>query len=257
MHLIIKAMEAYAPPELAEEWDNVGFLLGDDKKEAHRVLVALDITDQVVEEAISCKVDLIVSHHPLIFKPLDRIVATNGTGGRIIQLIRHNIAVYAAHTNLDKAKNGTNDTLFHILELNNHIPLGEAPGSLGCAGDLSSPMPLKELAEMAKERLKSSYVHFVGEAGRVISRVAVCGGAGAHPVFFKQAAKMGCQAFITGDVTYHNAQAALDMGICLIDATHDATENIVTQTVAKYLRECFPGLEVIVSEKSTQVIHAL
>ncbi|MBQ9518449.1 MAG: Nif3-like dinuclear metal center hexameric protein [Firmicutes bacterium] len=242
---VVNAVEKLAPPELAEHWDNVGLLIGDEKKPCKRVLFALDAIDAVIDEAIEEKADMIVTHHPIIFKGVSSVNTKTALGRRIIKLVKNDIAVYCAHTSLDIAAGGTNDILADTLKLKNKeglIPLEN--GFMGRTGSLDTPVSLREFTQNVIETLGMPSVNVTGDENTVIKKIGLCTGSGADRDFMLAAKKAGCDVYITGDVKYHDAQFADDIGICLIDATHFYTETIAMPIVCDLVKnetglDCF------------------
>lgn len=335
-------MESLAPPHLAESWDNVGFLLGNEDREIHRILVALEATDTVVEEAVEEGIDLIITHHPLFFSPIKSLTFSTPIGRKAQKLIQNNIGVYSAHTNLDIVLGGTNDILAKAIGLkkikglfpvstqplykfvvyvpkthlekvrialadagaghmenykncafvssgeglftpkegaNPHIgtqnelervsemkievlveqtkllqvenamkeahpyevpawdtfPLEnqKTVNALGRIGYLEEPVTLNTLAKKLAKLLKNNTLKMVGDKDKPIQKIALCTGAGMDLV--EQAHKHKCDVFITGDIKYHQAQDALEQGLCLIDAGHFPTEVFYVEFLVKKL----------------------
>lgn len=342
---VIKIIEERFPPSLAETWDNVGLQAGDPDVRIDKMLVALDPTEEVIQEAQSRGIGLILSHHPLIFKPLSTLREDRPAGCLMASLIRRGIALYAAHTNLDSGQNGVNDLLTRLMGLidpevlspsaeklfklvvfvpQTHLdPVREAvckngagwignysdctfslrgqgtflplqgsqpfigapgelarvdecrletivpshlltavlqaikeshpyeepaydiyplagpkgPWGLGRVGDLPQPVNLEEFAGRVKNVLQVSPVKIAGDPQMLISRVAVCGGAGASLI--AEAWKKGAQCLVTGDLKYHEARDAAAIGLSVIDAGHFATEHGVLGLLANDLRREF------------------
>ncbi len=249
-------MEEQAPKNLALEYDNVGLLVGDTEKEISKVLVALDLTEAVCDEAIALGASAVVTHHPIIFRAIKKITTEDTLGRRLIKLIKNDIAVYASHTNLDIASGGTNDVLFEKLELCNKKNLEKNELSLGRIGDCN-PISLEEFAQKTKKSLGLQAVAVSGDLSRTIKTVGICTGSGSDVKLFASAKSGGCDVFVTGDITYHDAQAALEMGLALIDATHYGTEVIVVETLKNYIQakanETGNNLEVVASGVNGQV----
>lgn len=359
---VIDIMEKISPPGLAEDWDNIGLQLGVPQAQVKRVLVTLDVDEGVVEEAREKGVQLIISHHPLIFRPIKNLRSDLPLGKVIAKLIKSNIAVYAAHTNLDSAKGGVNDILAGLLQLDHleilapsseekffklvvfvpkdhleqvrdavcragagwignyshctfaspgngtFLPLegtnpfigsqGEleivseyrletiVPGfllkkavtavleshpyeevaydvfpleitgkklGLGRIGNLNSPITLQQLVGKVKHVLGVDVIKAVGDMERSITRIAVCGGAGASLI--ERASSQGAQCLVTGDLKYHEARDAQALGIAVIDAGHYATENFIVGYVAgKLEEECAAGgLEIVIEESKVNI----
>ena len=340
---ICEVMEKLAPPKLAEEWDNVGLMLGSTDWPADKVMLALDLTEEVANQAYAQKADMIITHHPFFFSPVKKLVYNEGKNALVYELIRNKIAVYSAHTNLDSAKGGVNDVLADILGLRQtemlkpvfgdkyyklvvfvppthiddvlaalsragvghignyadcaYVMGGEGqfrplPGSnpflgqqgilektrekrieillkkselkaaivalleahpyeepaydiletvnerpefgLGRIGFLEKPFSMGEFVNAVKKALAIDHV-IVADAGKPVYKVAVCGGSGTD--FIGEAVKAGADTFVTGDVKYHVAQEALNAGLNLIDAGHQASEMPVLMKLQKELED--------------------
>ena len=238
--LIMNALERIAPRRLAEDWDNPGLLVGSCAQKVGRVLVALDVDDAVVAEAIERKADLIVAHHPAIFRGIKQLRTDLPLGKRLAALLTHNIAAAAAHTNLDAARGGVNDVLAGQLgleKLSAFVITHQEDGvteSIGRVGTLPAPMSIEDFARSVKEQLHVSHVRLAAAAPRPVRRVAVCGGAGAD--FIDDAVRRGADVYVTGDVKYHDAQRAIEQGMHIIDAGHFGTEAPVLPVLAEQLR---------------------
>ena len=242
---ICSIMAKLSPPETAQDYDNTGLLIGKRENIVNSVICALDITDAVIDEAVSLGVNMIISHHPLIFKKISKITDESRQGKSIIRIIENGIAVYAAHTDLDSAQGGTNDCLAEKLELNHVGPLVIEDGVkplLGRVGELTTPINLTNLAKFVALKLGLPAVKYVGDSEQLITRVGVCSGSGGSPAYFKRVLAAGCNCYITGDITYHNAQAAAEIGLCLIDATHFATEILVTEKLGSFIQASRQGI---------------
>lgn len=236
---IMDMLEALAPRRLAEDWDNPGLLAGSPCQEVRKVMTCLDVGIAAVESAIEQEVDMIVAHHPMIFKGV-RHLRTDLYDGRMFKLLlSHNIAVYAAHTNLDIAKGGVNDVLAGAVGLERLEPFvitdAEGKASLGRIGYLPEEKTLDEFADMVKEGLDIECLRLVRGNARKVRKVALCSGAGAE--FIARAAFKGADVYLTGDVKYHDAQRAVQQGISVIDAGHFGTEFPIVQALADYLRQ--------------------
>ncbi|NLM51488.1 MAG: Nif3-like dinuclear metal center hexameric protein [Firmicutes bacterium] len=362
VQMLTKILEKLAPKRLAEKWDNVGLQIGSYQDTVNKVLIALDLTEAVVEEAKKVGADFIITHHPFIFKPLQAIRTDLMPGKLVKEIILAGIGVYAAHTNLDLASGGVNDALAHCLGLKEKkvlrpyghealekivvfVPKGyedkvrqamtaagagwignysdctfQTPGigtflpregtdpflgekgklekaeeirletimpsairkrvvqamlkahpyeevaydiypllnegepyGLGRVGTLEKPLELAEFCQLVKDRLNISFVRVAGELKRPVQKVAICGGAGSELL---EAAKFaGADVLLTADVKYHEAQAAENAGIVIIDAGHDATERVIVPVLCNYVREELKNLgqqvEIIASTVET------
>lgn len=255
---IMGAMEKIAPKKLAEEWDNPGLLVGTPEREVSHVLVCLDVRESVVDEAIEKGCEMIVSHHPVIFRAMKKIRTDRPEGRLLAKLVSHGIAVFSAHTNLDSAAGGVNDELASRLSLENILPL--SPGedeSLGRIGELGEPMEADAFASFVKKRLSAPYVRLVRAGRHLIKKVGVCGGSAAELI--ERAAFLGCDAFVTGDVRYHEAERAANLRIHVVEAGHFYTEKIIVPVVVEKLRKIFvaKGLTVIEDDSSTDFFEVV
>ena len=250
---IAACLEGLAPSSAACPWDNVGLIVGDMGAEVKKILVALDASFAVAEEAVKFGVDLIVTHHPVIFGGLKEIVTTTGRGRTFYTLIQNGVSVYSAHTNLDAADGGTNDALFEALNLREKETLLIDGAALARAGVLIKDLPLSEFSEFVKKTLGTDIINFAGDPDKMVRKTAVAAGAASGRKYFVEAAKAGCDCYVTGDVSYHDAQDALDLGLGVIDAGHFATEAPVVGALCRYLervaRENGWALEVFPSEQ--------
>lgn len=231
----VEIIEGICPPSCAEEWDNCGFQVNTEFQEVGRVLVALEITGDVIDEAIENQADLIVTHHPLIFGKINCVDYNNITGNYIERLIKAGISVYSCHTSFDKVNGGNNDYLGEILELANIEPF-ENDNGFCRKGVTPFEVTFAEFIHKAAEALEVSEKYFkaVGDLTRTVYSVGWCTGAGAE--FIEEAADEGCDLYVTGDIKYHDAQMAKELGICVLDAGHYGTEKIFAENMADTLR---------------------
>ena len=250
---ILKFIEGIAPPYMAEGWDNCGLLCGRKDREVKKILVALDPFRTVIDEAIALKADLIVTHHPLIFR--DKLMAVNEdteAGRCVLELIEHGIAAINAHTNLDMAPGGVNEVLAKTLGLMN-MEIVDPVDNYGLLrkGEVSE-QPVENFLATVREKLGCKGLRYVS-SGKPVRVVAVGGGSCAD--FMPQALAAGCDTFVTADVKYNQFRTAYELGLNLIDAGHFHTENPVMPVVAEKLRANFPGVEVIFSENHEDVMN--
>ena len=240
----------WAPRELAESWDNVGLLVGDPEAAVERVLVALDITPQVAEEALERGCQLIVAHHPVMncaWHPVQTVRADDRQGRTLTALLRGGVAAICMHTNLDAAEGGVNDILAEKLGLTQPEMLTEE--KIGRIGTLKCEIPLVEFTHSVIELLGCNGLRYV-DAGRPVHRVAV--GGGACGCYIPQAIAAGCDTFVTSDLKYNDF---LDTeGLNLIDAGHFPTENVVCPALRDRLAEAFPAVDVLCSTSHSREI---
>ncbi|MDD5803575.1 Nif3-like dinuclear metal center hexameric protein [Blautia sp. HCP3S3_H10_1] len=237
-------LEAQFPAKVAEDWDNVGLLTGDDENQVNHVFLALDLTEEVLEEAIEAGADMIVTHHPMIFSGIKKINNHSFTGRKIISLVRHGISYYAMHTNYDIL--GMADLSARYLELTDTKVLsvtGEKEGEpigFGRVGNLPCEMTLKEYALLVKKNLKLSDVKVYGELGQMVKTAAVCTGSGKSMIQDVLAA--GADVYVTGDIDHHTGIDTVAQGLAIIDAGHYGTEYIFMEDMKKRLEKAFPEL---------------
>ena len=235
---VINIIEDFAPTDLAEEWDNSGWQINLGNKEANNVLVCLSLTSAILQQAINSNCDLIIAHHPLIFKEFKKIKYETVSQKLIVDCIKNNIQVYSAHTNLDCTEGGVNDTLCEKLGLinietkNKYIKIAKLPESLS----------LDAFILKLKISLNSPKIKLVNPNNiQNIEKIALCCGSGSE--FLNDLTDV--DAFITGDVKYHTALDVKDM--VLIDAGHFETEKIILQTLKNLLHTVAP--EILVAKE--------
>jgi len=217
------AMERIAPRALALSFDNLGLLIQPDHDEISRVLVALDCTTAVASEARELGADLVLTHHPLFFHPIQRLSYDDPATAAACMLLRHGIGLFAAHTNLDAAQGGVNDTLCDLFGVEGATPFNDGVGRVGA---LAEPETLGRLARRA-ERILNAGVRFVGDENALVRRVAVVGGGGGGDVL--PAAQAGADVLLTGEVKHSDALDALALRLGLIVAGHYETERVVLE----------------------------
>lgn len=249
---ITKEIEKIAPKCLMEDYDNVGLMVGDEHKEAKKVLLSLDCTNEVIKEAIKFKCDLIITHHPLIFKKPKNIIKGDLLGNKVIALIKEDITLYSCHTNLDSAKNGINETIVNMLGFNS-IQIIEPNKSgnykdvgIGRLVRLEKEILLCDIIKLVKEKLNIKDMRIV-EGCKKVKVLAIINGSG-QDLFYK-AKSLGADCIITGDTTYHFASDFKEMKISIIDAGHFSTEYLVFLKTLEFLKEKFKDVEFIASEK--------
>lgn len=242
-----------APEAGKEEWDNVGLLCGRRDREVTKVLVALDPTETVAQEAAVWGAELVLTHHPLMFSTKS-VSDDTATGRTLLTLAEHGIAAIAMHTNLDTAPGGVNDCLAQLLGLTQTVPLvpaAQVSGGLGRIGTVA-PMLMDAFVAFVRTQLRCPGLRYA-DAGQPVHRVAV--GGGACMDFLPQVVAAGCDTFVTGDVKYHQFQSAVNQGVNLIDAGHFETENPVCAWLCGQLGAQFPELAVRESEIHTDLIQ--
>ncbi len=238
---VLRWIDDYAPFRLAEKWDHCGLQVGDPASKVERVLVALDVSSRTLDEAIRLECQALVTHHPLIFRPMAAVREDEYPGALVAKAIRSRLSLIAAHTNLDIAREGTNDRLCGLMGLADTVPLGAGgslegegtPLGIGRVGSLPQAVRLAGLARSLELTLGGAKVRVVGSPERSIQRVAVCTGSGGS--LLDTALAAGVDAYVTGDIKYHEGQRAVEEGLALIDVGHFASEHIIIHPLAEYL----------------------
>lgn len=240
---LLGVLEALAPAALAEEWDNVGLLVGSDAAPATRVLVALDLRDGVLDDAERDGCDVVLTHHPPIFPTLTSVTDRTAAGRLVTRAIRGGIAVVSAHTNLDSARGGLNDVMCDLLSVGDTRPLvpasGDASVGLGRVGGFDGT--LDELTQRCRRAFGGAAVHgVVGDPAQRLSTVAVCTGSGGS--FIDAARASGADAYVTGDLKYHDADRA--EGMALVNVGHAEVEGVALDRWARTLALHSPGITI-------------
>ena len=253
---ILTSLEQQIPLGLAESWDNVGLLLGDAQAEARGIMTCLTLTSDVAEEAITKGANLIVTHHPILFKAVKRLTTETAEGRMLLSLIRAGVSVYSPHTAFDSAREGINQQLSVALGLSEIHPLRPKPlttdGS-GRLGQLVSPIRLDELLSKLKSICPAVRHTYVGDPQLTCQKIAVaCGAAGE---FLTDAAALGCQVFITGETRFHTCLEARSLGIGLILVGHYASERPAVENLATMLLAQWPNLSVWASQTESDPIQ--
>jgi len=244
---IIEAIEKIAPLELVPDWDNPGMQIDTGTKDVKKILVALEITTEIIKEAKEKEVELIVVHHPLLFNAIKKVDNNTVLGNQIIDLIKANISVYAAHMNFDLTDGGNIDYLVSKLNLKNIKKFDE--NHVGSFGELSETVSFDELCRYVKSSLDISTIKVTGNLSAIIKKVGICCGAGFSVETIEEAFRQGCDVFISGDVKHHEALYARERGICLIDAGHYGTEKFFVQNLTEKLNATIgKEVEIFASE---------
>ncbi len=239
---IIDFFNTWAPERTQQDYDNSGLLVGSPKQEIQGILTCLDVTNEVVDDALSRQANMIVAHHPIIFQKISRLNPDDAIGQLLYRLIRENLLIYTAHTNLDAAMNGVSYVLAETLGLSDLrilAPESDTHG-FGVIGTLATPESCELFKSRVSERLGSNGLRTSGESTS-IRTVAVCGGSGASLIGAAKAA--GADAYVTADIKYHDFFHGTD-GFLLVDAGHYETEFPVVDRMRDRLRAEFPELPV-------------
>ena len=255
---LLEILEGIAPVGLAEQWDNVGLMVGNPDQQVTGLLVALDPTEEVLAEAKELGVNTIITHHPLIFHPLKAIYTDQPLGRFLQNALSGEIAVIGCHTNLDQAPNGVNDVLAASLGMTESSPLAPAEAvahpamnedrravGLGRLGRLVEPLSGEAFIAKLGGVLDLPVLRVAGQVPKEINTIAVCGGSGSE--LAEQAFAQGAQVYVTGEVKHSTARWAEAVGFCVVDAGHYATENPVVESLANRLNDIFSARGVDIS----------
>lgn len=252
---VINKVEEFAPLAIKEDGDPTGFQIGDRNQEIHKIMTTLDVRPKVVEEAIDQNVDMILAHHPIMFRPARNLDLSSPQNKMYRDLLSHNIAVHAAHTNVDKAHGGMNDWLMEELRLSNvHYLDPDDDYSIGRMGELDKPMDVLDFAKKVRDTYHLPNLRYVkSELGQPVKKVAIIGGDAGK--FYPEVLKAGADTFITGDVYYHTAHDMMASGLNVIDPGHHV-EVIFIKKMAEMLNDWKNSyhwdLEIIQSKVNTE-----
>ena len=250
-NVIIESLERHSALSFAENWDNVGLLAGRRDKEVGKLCIALDATDDVIEEAVRKGADMLLTHHPLIFSSMKRVTTDDFIGRRIVKLLQNDISYYAMHTNFDVI--GMADAAADEIKLKERQVLEVtyedeiSKEGIGRYGKLPQVMTLEECGSFVKEVFGLESVKIYGEPGSAIECAAISPGSGKSMI--KAAAAAGAEVLITGDIEHHEGLDAVAQGLMIIDAGHYGIEKIFVPYMAEYIKREFPGLEVFAARE--------
>lgn len=244
---LIQILKKQADESYAYSWDNVGLLVGSLEKEIHKVYIALDASDEAVEEAAAIHADLILTHHPLIFQGMKRITHEDFIGRRVIAMIRADICYYAMHTNFDVM--GMAQLAAKKIHLIHQTPL-EVTGTvdtvtygIGRVGELEKELSVADCCALVKSAFELHHVKVFSCGEKMLQRAAICPGSGKS--YVSHAIKAGADVYITGDIDHHTGIDAAACGLTVIDAGHYGIEHIFIDYMAQYIKKYAPELEVI------------
>lgn len=242
---LYRFLDKKIPRDLSCEWDNDGLMCcPDPAREVKKVLLALDITEAIVNEAVEKGCDVILSHHPLVFRPVKALTPDRGVSRKLIRLVQNGISAMSFHTRLDALEDGVNDVLAAALGLQKVCAFGPEGEQMGRVGSLSAPVSLDAFAEQVKKTLGAPFVLVSGDGE--VSRVAVLGGEGDD--FIGAAEACGADVLVSGRLGYHPMTDAPEGGIALIEAGHYYTERPVLSVLAKMVKEADGGIETVIAE---------
>lgn len=249
---VVRVLRDLAPLELAETWDNVGLLIGDAERAASRVMTCLTLTSDVADEAVAGQADLVVSHHPVLFRPVQRLTNETPEGRTLLKLLQHGIAVFSPHTAFDSALEGINAQLaarLGLADVRPLRPLRETPAARedaraivggGRWGRLPAQLSLGEFLKHVKTALETQHLQYAGPQENRVESVAVACGSAAE--FLGDARRAGCDVLITGEARFHACLEARETGIGMVLAGHYATERPAVEWLAGHLQQAAPSI---------------
>ena len=246
--MIKRFFEEKYPLHLAYDWDNVGLQIGSLNKKVTGILITLDVTKEVIDEAISKECNLIIAHHPMIFKPLKHILSDTYKGAIIEKLIKSDISLYVSHTNYDLGHDGMNTVLANRLNLKNTevLEFVEEDQGIGKIGDLPKTMTLDEAITYIKTHLEMKHARLItSKPDKKVTKVAISGGSGASHMF--EAKRKAADLYITGDISYHQAHDMLQLGLSALDIGHYAEKHF-SKALALELKDY--GIDVAIYEST-------
>lgn len=247
---VLENLSELAPFEYAQSWDNAGLLVGDLSQEISRIYVAVDATEDIIDDAMIKGADMLLTHHPMIFSSLKKVREDDFIGRRIIKLVKNDIALVAMHTNFDIM--GMADAAADELSLKRSEVLqivfedDIAKEGFGRIGQLSGEMSLKELAELVKNVFKVPSVKVFGELDARVQRTAILPGSGKSGI--EDAIKGNADVYITGDIDHHDGIDALEKGLCIIDAGHYGIEKLFISYMKDYIERKLKGISVVTEQ---------
>lgn len=238
---IFSIMEEIAPPRYASDWDSIGLQTGDPFAEAKGIMIALDPSIDAVEEAAAKGLNLLITHHPLFFSEIKSIDLSKPIGKIVKAAIKLDVTIFSAHTNLDAARGGVSDMLADALGIKDLSPLQATKNAddelvgIGRIGTFTNRPSLADVVNSLKKQLGLDTVRVIGDMDKAIERVALCGGSGGSLI--DDASQMKADLYISGDISYHRARDAEDLGLAIIDIGHFSSEKCLIDGLAKKLKE--------------------
>lgn len=249
---VMKILETLSPPSFAEGWDNVGLLVGRKDKTVHKVMLALDATDDVIEQAVLLQIDMLITHHPLLFSGIKKVTEDDFIGRRLIKLIKNDICYYAMHTNFDvmgmadAAADAMKLVDCQVLEVTYEDEI--AKEGIGRIGRLQRAMSVEECAVLCKEVFDISSIRVYGDKDILVETVAIVPGSGKD--YIETAMMKEADVYITGDIGHHHGLDAMEQGLVIMDAGHYGIEKIFVPYMEEFFENQMPGLSVYKANES-------
>lgn len=266
---IIEILERYAPADLQESYDNTGIQVGDIEADVKGILISVDVTEDTIDEALDNDCNMIVAHHPLLFRGMKKVIGSDFVQRVVIKAIKHDVVIFAAHTNLDKCEGGVSWRMAEWLGLSNVSVLvpdtrsavvilgtdksnSQATVGLGCVGDFPNEMTEQEALLFVKKTFNVQCVRHSSLTGRMVKRIALCGGSGAE--FIEDAKKVGAELYITADLKYHDFFTA-ENKIVIADIGHFESEQVTKEIFYAEISKLFPKFAVRMSYRNQNAVH--
>ncbi|MGM9764348.1 MAG: Nif3-like dinuclear metal center hexameric protein [Candidatus Cryptobacteroides sp.] len=243
---ITDVLEAFAPLSIQEKWDNSGLCIGSENDEVHGVLLGLDCTPELVDEAVACGADMIVTHHPLIFGGIRKISGEDPVSEAVIKAVKAGVSIYAAHTTADKVLAGVSGAMAAKLGLTDVEILDNEDGEhgLGVVGNLPVPMSYETFVGKVKNAFGLKVLRSSAPLDGMVSRVALCGGSGSSLI--PRAEESGAQVYVTGDISYHHFFT--HGGFAIMDIGHYEGEICIVDILFSLLKKNFPNFAVCITK---------
>lgn len=253
---IINCITEIAPLQWQEDYDNAGLQVGDIAAETHKALIALDVTEGLVDEAVAKNCDLVISHHPLIFRGLKHLTPNTFIERAVMKAIKHDIAIVSMHTNLDNSYLGVSRILaerLRLKELSLLQPSSNEPERCGAGmvGEFDHPVTETEFLSRVADCVGSPCIRHSALTGKMVRKVALCGGSGSP--FIGDALRCGADAYLTADIKYHDFFAP--DGLLLVDAGHFETEQFTKELIKDLIHKKFPNFAAEIAETNTNAVH--
>ncbi|HHW89711.1 MAG TPA: Nif3-like dinuclear metal center hexameric protein [Clostridiales bacterium] len=256
---IIEFMNIIAPPEQKEEGDNIGFLVGRINSEITKCVLCLDVTLEVIQESIELGAQLIISHHPLIYKPISSITDQTLQGKKILDVIKHNINIFSAHTNLDASEQGINDYIAGLLDLQNvqRFDTQDSAWQGGRIGEMKEPITLINLANKLITILQDNSIRLAGKRDKQVQKIAFISGGAGKTEYLRAAIDMGADCYISADFAHHTALEAYEKDFGLILCSHYCMERVILKRLRQFLSAQFKTVQFIISSKEKNPIDTI
>lgn len=254
LSLILDALNDFAPLSYQEDWDNSGLLYGNPEMEIKGVLIGFDCTEELIREAVSMGANLVITHHPLIFKGIRKVVSGDPVSDALVAAIKNDVAVYAAHTSADKVMAGVSGAMGRAIGLENMTFLeGDGVSGLGVVGNLPKPLPVDSFIPLLKTAFGCKVLRCSKKLLSPVSRIALCGGSGSSLIGAAMAS--GAQVYVTGDLSYHDFYTP--EGFMVADIGHYEGEEAITEILFSVLKKNFPTFAIHIAKTKHNPVYYL